>query len=794
MFSIFFRIFFLFGAALLLSIKSLIPSTTKEENSSENIDFEIFGPTRINGVVGNGALSCGISEWGEITVLRYPSPSHWDQLDYKTKPGEKSRELKYFGALPNQGSFIAIYYNGKLIILRDIESNMINQQYKSEDSPILVTKYKIDDNTEVIVEDFVHPKEDILIREVSLNLQGSGDAYLINYSNFAPTTIKLPKLPLEDWDDDTKNDFAAFTQEGSVIQFTPFFRTRDELRKEYKYVRENINSREKLVEYAKNTSGIFIKSLAKGIGKSYSYIGFDERCGDGREAPLSTPESAFEKMKKFSPDNLYEIENENFVLCSADSVNIAKICEAGTCNKGFIIVALGKNLEDVNSKMNFALKNLQKLKSETEEYWSNLIGMVKEKSWFSKLKEKEKAVCQRALISILQATDRDTKATVASISTQPPYAEDWPRDGAYFNILLNLAGFTDVARERNYFYEKVQSKEPEGRIPAGTWRMNFYSDGMVGGPWDFEIDQVGFVIWSWATHLMFEPNKNEFLKNIYSALKLSVEEVLINCKDERNLQCLANEDDNPIPSVTIVGSAMVYAGLFHAQKIAQAYGDLDLSSRIKERMKELEIAMLQNYTDENGFITSSASEFLEQGLAYILFPANFPMKTEWIIKYGESLIDMLNLNFNKKGFLLYEGKWIISLIIASEILKNKDYFYSKKFKDEAEKYLRILIEEVPTKTYHYGEIARYTVKDGGKIYENRIAMPHVWEATLNCLTSIALRDPQTIELMGVDLNVYKEPRKEKKSICSSFGLLSFHFIIFLYLIWSFFRISLHFRG
>ncbi|MFN3660915.1 MAG: hypothetical protein ACK4TN_06735, partial [Brevinematales bacterium] len=381
-------------------------------------------------------------------------------------------------------------------------------------------------------------------------------------------------------------------------------------------------------------------------------------------------------------------------------------------------------------------------------------------------------------------TDRQTKAAVASISTQPPYAEDWPRDGAYFNILLNLAGSTDIARERNYFYEKVQSKEPEGWIPAGTWRMNFYSDGMVGGPWDFEIDQVGFVIWSWATHLLSEPNKSEFIKNIYPAFKLSVEEVLINCKDDRNLQCLAYEDDNIEPSITIVGSSMVYAGLFHAQKIAETAGDTDLLSKIRKRMKELETAMLQNYANENGFISPTPTE-MEQGLAYLLFPANFPMKTEWVIKYGEQLTNVLNFNFNKRGFLLYEAKWIISLIVASEILKGKNQSYSEMFKSEAEKYLRILTEEVPTKTFHYGEITRYKDEKDGKLYENRIAMPHVWEATLICLTSIALREPETLEIMGVDLKVYEESKEgqKKKTICSSTGFISSLFLLIPYLIY-----------
>ena len=63
--------------------------------------------------------------------------------------------------------------------------------------------------------------------------------------------------------------------------------------------------------------------------------------------------------------------------------------------------------------------------------------------------EKLIAVSKRALINTFIALDKRSGAIVASITTQPPYGEDWPRDGAFINYALDLAGLHDLVRKRN---------------------------------------------------------------------------------------------------------------------------------------------------------------------------------------------------------------------------------------------------------------------------------------------------------------------------------------------------------
>ncbi len=728
-----------------------------------DIDWEIFGPTRIEGMVGNGAISVGISKWGEITVLRYPSPSFWDQLDFRAKEGEMSRNLTYFGARENQGAYplLIVETDRKMLIsLRDLEN--ISQRYKSDNSAILLTEYKVEGVGKVKMSDFVHPQKDIMVRKFEFEFEQEFEsqqksAYLIHYQNFAPTTIKIPKTPIEDWVDDTRNDFGAYTSNGFAFHFTPYGENRDELKNEYENVRNSNINHTNIVRYAEGITGIFIAvfALSDGGNVGNAYVGFDERCGGSRRPPPQEIriESAFSKMKNVDIERGISPYQESFSICSADSFVMVKICDAGRCKKvAYIVVVAGRNQKEVGESVNFAISNIKRLEEDTENHWIEIVRKLEAQSWFPKLQEGEQKLCKRALISIIEGTDRGTKATVASISTQPPYAEDWPRDGAFFNIFLNLAGFTELAADRNVFYEKVQSKEREGDIPAGTWRMNFYADGMIGGPWDFEIDQVGFVLWSWATHTLFD---RKFVEKVYSAAKLSADEVLIKCKDEKTgLQCLAHEDDNTAKTITMIGSGTVYTGLKSMLHMAILMRDKEFIRKIEDRIREMESAIRNAYASEEGFVFRATDPI--PGIQYLLFPAGFPLTPEEVRKYGENIIDVLKYNFSpERGYLLYEGKWIISLIVAAKLINDKFPETSSRFYNEAEKFLRVLVEDVPTTTYHMGEVARYV--DGR--YENRVAIPHIWQATLTCLTAIALREPDILYRMGV----FFETRFEEKT-------------------------------
>src|SRR5207245_7221220 len=82
-------------------------------------------------------------------------------------------------------------------------------------------------------------------------------------------------------------------------------------------------------------------------------------------------------------------------------------------------------------------------------------------------------LAERDLVLLLTNSDR-AGPFVASITTQPPYAEDWPRDGSFIDDALDRAGFTGLARRHDLFYvrtQATQTSQPVGSfgVPPGNW-------------------------------------------------------------------------------------------------------------------------------------------------------------------------------------------------------------------------------------------------------------------------------------------------------------------------------------
>ena len=67
-------------------------------------DPEIYGPTDLNAESSNQRLAVGLNRAGTVTVFRWPRPSFYDQVKYRTT----DRRLPRFGAAPNDGAFLGL--------------------------------------------------------------------------------------------------------------------------------------------------------------------------------------------------------------------------------------------------------------------------------------------------------------------------------------------------------------------------------------------------------------------------------------------------------------------------------------------------------------------------------------------------------------------------------------------------------------------------------------------------------------------------------------------------------------
>lgn len=222
-------------------------------------------------------------------------------------------------------------------------------------------------------------------------------------------------------------------------------------------------------------------------------------------------------------------------------------------------------------------------------------------------------VSRRAVITALLAIDPVSGAIVASPDTQGPYGEDWTRDGAFIDAMLDENGYTDLVTRHELFYARTQSSptHPIPTTPVGNWPMVMYpSGGNPGGPIPWEIDETGYGAWTLydhSTHLPADEGK-QYLKEVFPAIARAAD-WLTACADPTNgFQCPANEDDNEKPTQTIHGGLPVLLALRSAIAAAGSLGVSGVEvSRWQARAATLQTAIESLYDNSAGAYKESPS-------------------------------------------------------------------------------------------------------------------------------------------------------------------------------------------
>src|SRR3954467_559017 len=92
------------------------------------------GSSQLNAQTGNNALVAGMTREGTITVLRWPTPSSYDQVKHFSPDANLPRA----GADPNMGAFLGVVVDGRTTWLRDLPAT---QRYRPGDSDTVVTTF-----------------------------------------------------------------------------------------------------------------------------------------------------------------------------------------------------------------------------------------------------------------------------------------------------------------------------------------------------------------------------------------------------------------------------------------------------------------------------------------------------------------------------------------------------------------------------------------------------------------------------------------------------------------------------
>ena len=545
---------------------------------------EDFGPTDITAVTGNQRLSVGINGEGTVTVLRWPSPSYYDQIKYRTV----DRSQPHMGSLPNEGAFVGLAWRPdsgsewEFVWMRDAAATdgwVIRQRYADDDSDEIVTTYShAGKGLTVTLRDVVSSSRDALVRRINVRRSAGSDARRVrvfSFANFNPVFSKSRQAPYQDWCSEERNDNgAAFDEDADAV----------------------VAERAGIDESTGRASTV---ALA---------MGFTDR-SSGHQIGQDSYEAGTSGASAYDDAQDGELTGLSLAAGQADAA-LSRDLDLSTSSSASATAVITSGADE-----NAALQALERTRSLSP----SATAVVKKRWWAQWLRgarvpdgggTRVMTLAKRALISIRQATDEDG-LIVSSISTQPSFSLDWIRDGAYINRALNEARHPEMVRRHNFRYARLQattaSKPPGGETtPPGNWSQNFYADGVVGGPIPYEIDETGLGIWTLWDHYQ-RTRDIEYLLGVYEAIQRGAQYLTDVCRDPATgLHCAAPEGEGANPSQTLRGAQAVWLGLDSAARAADAKADVEPSDRAvaranarkwRDRRDEIADAVLDRFYD-----------------------------------------------------------------------------------------------------------------------------------------------------------------------------------------------------
>jgi hypothetical protein len=515
---------------------------------------EIFGPTDINAQTGNQGLSVALNDAGTVTVFRWPRPSFYEQIKHRAT----DRDEPLFGAAPNAGAFLGLVLDTgdatETVWLREMDAE---QRHPEGWTDTVLTEYADEARgITVAVRDVVAPDDDVLVRDVTVWRDPASPvqaARLVAFENFNLVVSKAAGSPVQGWCREAENtDSATYWPDLDAVVHTKA--GVDESTRERRHV---------------------ATAMAFGGPSAGHQVGADAH------EPDATPAEHRPRDAHLDAAGGTLAGNDSYTGQTTGALTRELAFSDGEAS-ATVLLAAAETAEEVTDLVTRARdRNPEDVRAAKRAWLSNLLADAPLPDVDD---EAIRALCVRALVTLVTNYDPETGAIVASIASQSPYALDWPRDGAYFNHALELLGHHDWVDQHNRWYAAIQSRG--GDVPAGNWAMNYYADGVVGGPVPWEIDETGYALWTLWDHYLATGDE-AYLRDVYPAISRAAEFLVAYRDPETGLHRKAYEDDNALRSQTAVGAGPIHLGLDAASAAARELGETADAERWAARRDEV---------------------------------------------------------------------------------------------------------------------------------------------------------------------------------------------------------------
>ncbi|NVM53692.1 MAG: hypothetical protein HWN66_08310 [Candidatus Helarchaeota archaeon] len=692
------------------------------------------GATNAAGALGNGRLTVGISPWSELIYFRWPTQSYHDHLRYFTKSkgllaalfpkdmrwGKEAPSLDWirygrpYEAYPGLGAKGGIYFrDGSLSWFGD-ETWTSSRRYVPETGPILNTQLQRND-VKIEIRQWVDWHSDLLVQEFQIQAQSAQKFFY--YGTFAPSN-KLDRnygVP-----DSKKRGFATIylPKNSAILYFLPNIKDKGHF-----IPKLNQELTPELIDNCYPDGGIFI-SMSMLTPADGFQVGADRR---GRSISKNAPLGAYENAQAGKLNR-----NRGFIGpadaglgrdLKGDDLKVVILTTIADTAGGSI-----KILEDARDH------GLEIIERKTIEYWLNLMNRV---DIPPQARPSEKRVSLRSIANLFIGRDPDSGAIVAAPTRQPPYRYDWPRDGTFYDLALDLAGFPEVVEQHLDFYRRTQRnnrlsvglawllrlKSPF-YSPRGHWHSNLYTNGKKGAlsiiP--FEIDETALIVWDLWRHEQFVPEADRptYQEKYLETLQLGADGLEAYVNRRKGWTKRSFEDDNLVPLATLHGAASVLAGLAAAMDAGQRWGaDPNQIERWSTSATALRNGILRRI--ENKSILNKGGW---RGIRWSLFPA--PVFESYDDPRAELIItelvkDIQNMIAKKNRVYHYLGERVFILGVVSSKLP--------QFRTLVEKGLDEIVNKIPIEgTDSYGEVTLWIEMPGYPelLAQQRTSIPHFW--------------------------------------------------------------------
>ena len=589
------------------------------------------GGTNAIGALGNGRLTVGISPWSELIYFRWPTPSYYDHLRYFTQArglwgafflkdtrwGKNAPSLDWrrygrpYEVYPGLGARGGIYFQqGDLRWFGD-ETWTSARQYDPEGGPILCTQL-LQNNIKINVCQWVDWDSDLLVQEFQIKAPLAEKFFY--YSTFAPSKKLDPSLNVPD---SKKSGFAALylPVQSIILYFQPEVTIESRLSP---YLHKNLLPDQIDELYPEGGIYIAMSSLNTPDGVQ---IGADRRGRSiSKKAPIGASENAREGKLNGSDGFVGPVDAGLEFKLNDEAAKVTVLTSIADTAVGSVKIVRDAQTQGLNL-----------LKAKTIEYWLDVSSKV---NLSPQAKTTERRVAQRSITNLLIGRDRNSGAIVASPSRQPAYHFDWPRDGAFFDLALDLAGFSKIVDQHLDFYRRTQRKK---RIsvglawllglkspfysPRGHWYANLFTNGQEGNisiiP--YELDETSLIIWDIWRHEQFlqEDERPAYQNQFLELLELAANAISNYVNKRKGWIRRSFEDDNFFPHATLHGAAAVLTGLAAAIDAGRRWGaDLTQVKRWRTSAIALRNGILRRVENEPVLKKSGW-----RGIQWSLFPA-----------------------------------------------------------------------------------------------------------------------------------------------------------------------------